>query len=542
MKVKFFQLAFSPPRHRRKIKLKNKFYLFSAWQEAVYLSVTVIITFLLFYSILNHYMIISDAIWLKDGVTFQWKNFFKMNSHSVLRPMVVVYFYFAYKFFGMHLSFYYACNIALHAANAVMLYFITKEQCKTFLRYYREAAFLSAMMFAVLFSHYQALVVLCNIHDTILAFFSLLSLACLLRHDRKPGLLFYWLSVLFYIFAQLSKEPAISYPFVLFAAVVLFHKPFEWKANIKKSARLLLSHFIVLAAYLLYYAGAILPAQNKDFSRFVIGTPLDFLSLNLDSLLDMVISPFTVIRDSYFTYYVSLFPQLHLLLHATRLLLFPAVTAMVLFFVLRMRRVPAEACRLSAFCVLWMVFNFVPSTVSVEAAWKNVVFFPRFRYFYLPSAGLTFMLAVIVALIYEAAEKMRAGYLRVVIFVFISAFLTGNFISTHAMIQGYGIVKQNYKNLVEDIGAACHGNCSRKFVFLVNFPEGYENFYYVGLEPSIFLFFHGAEKVLWAQAGELRKVMAREKADARKSIFVEFDPGDKSLRDSTEKYRMLLMK
>ncbi len=73
-------------------------------KEAFYLSITTIITFLLFSSTMGHYMVVSDAIWLKDGVTFRWSNFFGMNSHGMLRPVVVVYFYYAYKLFGFHLS------------------------------------------------------------------------------------------------------------------------------------------------------------------------------------------------------------------------------------------------------------------------------------------------------------------------------------------------------------------------------------------------------------------------------------------------------
>ncbi len=512
-------------------------------KEAFYLSITTIITFLLFSSTMGHYMVVSDAIWLKDGVTFRWSNFFGMNSHGMLRPVVVVYFYYAYKLFGFHLSGYYFANIVMHLADAFILYVITRKLCRAYTRHYREAAFLSALFFAVLFSHYQALVVFCNIHDTLLTFFCLLSLYLLLCHDEKSNVVFYGLSVLCYALAQLCKEPAISYPFVLFSALVLFHKPLEWGINFKRSMRLLIPHFAVLVVFLAYYGGVVLPAQNKEFPRLVIGTPLDFLMLNLDSLFDLFISAFGVVRDVYFSYYISRLPLWSLWFNLSRFLLFAALAAMLLLpFAAPNRSSRADAYRLISFCLIWILFNFVPSTISLEAGWKNFVFIPRFRYAYLPSAGIAMLVAVFVVMVYEMMEPFWWKTLRAaVVFTFIISFTASNYISTVAMIYGYRVVKLNYKNLVDSIGAACHKNCSRKFVVFVNFPEGYKYFYLGGIKPAIDLFFQGAEKIFWASAAEINSAAFREKADIRKSIFVEFNTEDNSIRDGTEFYTKWLL-
>jgi hypothetical protein len=84
-----------------------------------------------------------------DGLS--WIEFLSMENLGRFRPLTNILLYFRFLAFGEHASFYYALNIALHVAFCILLYrFLLKIELPG------KVSFLAALIFAVYFQHYEA--------------------------------------------------------------------------------------------------------------------------------------------------------------------------------------------------------------------------------------------------------------------------------------------------------------------------------------------------------------------------------------------------
>lgn len=503
---------------------------------------TSVVTGLLFAGILHHFIIVSDGVWIKDGITFRLSRFFYINTHGWLRPITLMYFYAMYPIAGLHYVWYYGVNIVLHFVNAVVIYFIVVSLCGNGFPRAKDAAFLSALFFAVLFPHYEAVIVLCTIHDILMTFFCLLSFWIFARTFEKKNIPLHILSAVSFVLGLLCKETALFFPFVLLVYVFLFSKELTPRDKMMKSIQSTLPHFLVLLVYSAYYIGVVLPEQNKYVARFVIPSLREQMMLNADSLADLFLSSVGWVRDAYFHYYGSLYPSLELIFLGSRLILWLSLCFILLYMLVKkfsfghQKRMPVIAF----FCVSWMVFNFFPSTFSVEATLRDFILFPRFRYFYMPSVGLAMLFGTGIVFVYEKFSETSKTF-KMFVYVFIASFLISNMASTRIMVGGYGNLKQNYKKLVFTVGSACKGKCGEKTIYLINLPDGYKNFYAEGLKQAVDLHFKGNVSLAWV-SGEKLLSMPSEEIDEKRGIFIELLQNDKTLYDRTFYYRDMLRK
>ena len=140
--------------------------------------------------------------------------------------------------FGFHLV-----NVGLHAANAVMLFFLASRVGGPSVSGF--AALLPALLFAVHPAQAEAVTYISGRSASLMAFFYLGSLLAYLRgRERGSRLLLYLASPLLFLLAVASKEVALTLPF----AMVLCEAARREKDGWRKTLRAQAVHWGLLAA------------------------------------------------------------------------------------------------------------------------------------------------------------------------------------------------------------------------------------------------------------------------------------------------------
>ncbi|MBP2689441.1 MAG: Tetratricopeptide 2 repeat protein, partial [Deltaproteobacteria bacterium] len=150
--------------------------------------------------------------------------------------------------FGFHLV-----NVGLHAANAVMLFFLASRIVGPSVS--RFTALLPALLFAVHPVQTEAVTYISGRSASLMAFFYLGSLLAYLRgRERGSRLLLYLASPLLFLLAFASKEVALTLPFAMIFCEAARRASDGWKEALRAQA----VHWGLLAAlavFLLAHAG-----------------------------------------------------------------------------------------------------------------------------------------------------------------------------------------------------------------------------------------------------------------------------------------------
>jgi tetratricopeptide (TPR) repeat protein len=183
--------------------------------------------------------IFSSGVWDFEG-----------RESSYYRPMMYVFYMVTYMIFGLKPWAFHLVNILLHAAVTGLVFLFVQRICAERIpadRWYLASPFVAAMLFAVHPIHTEAVAWVAGITDLSYSFFYLLGLTLYVR-SGKDWDLFYVLSLLSYFLALLCKEPAMTFPVILFAYELVFSRG-------KSSWRILLIRLIPFCLTSLLYAG-----------------------------------------------------------------------------------------------------------------------------------------------------------------------------------------------------------------------------------------------------------------------------------------------
>lgn len=137
--------------------------LLSAPALSIYL---IVIAFAAFSLLAKNYFVGDDFTWLRWAADCQRLNvssqcaslrstlegYFLTSNGFFYRPLMKVYFYFLYALFSLNPIFYHYLSIFWHALSVVAVFLLAKKLLNE-----KFAAFLTALMFAVLSSHYEAI-------------------------------------------------------------------------------------------------------------------------------------------------------------------------------------------------------------------------------------------------------------------------------------------------------------------------------------------------------------------------------------------------
>ena len=183
--------------------------------------------------------IFSSGVWDFEG-----------RESSYYRPVMYVFYLVTYMIFGLKPWAFHLVNILLHAAVTGLVFLFVQRICAERIpadRWYLASPFVAAMLFAVHPIHTEAVAWIAGITDLSYSFFYLLGLTLYARSGKGRDL-FYVLSLLSYFLALLCKEPAMTFPVILFAYELVFSRG-------KSSWRIILIRLIPFCLIFLLYAG-----------------------------------------------------------------------------------------------------------------------------------------------------------------------------------------------------------------------------------------------------------------------------------------------
>jgi protein O-mannosyl-transferase len=196
------------------------------------------------------------------------------DSMPGIRPLLKLSYAFSWSFGGGTLAFH-VLNVALHAANALLVWSILRI---LFARMGVDAdgfaAFAAALLFALHPAHTEAVTYVSGRSVSFMALFYLASVLAFLRGTAR------WLSPLLFTLALGVKEAAATLPAALVLCEALdLRRPFAWRAVLRRTA----PHWALLALGLALMAG--LPRYREMLeTSFALRTPAEQLGLQLGAL------------------------------------------------------------------------------------------------------------------------------------------------------------------------------------------------------------------------------------------------------------------
>ncbi|MBI3618803.1 tetratricopeptide repeat protein [Candidatus Peregrinibacteria bacterium] len=294
-------------------------------------------------------------------------------------PGTLVSFQVNYLIAGLHPWIYHCTNLALHAANAFLV-FVLADRVRRRSRGNEEEergnggsmfpAIAAAVLFAVHPLHTEAVVWIAGRKDLLSTFFFLL--ACIAYISSREGhRRWYAASMAFFLLALLAKVMAITLPAVLLAYDLLIERRRGWSLLLQKIPHIVLSMLFLIIAIggkeRILSGSSLLPSALVA-ARSVV--------LTLQKLVFPVgLSPFYELRAS--------------IAVADPRFLFPLVILLMLIGLLAWLWVRWPAC---AFGLCFFLITLAPTLFILHR--EGGMFLASDRYAYLPSVGVFLLLAM----------------------------------------------------------------------------------------------------------------------------------------------------
>ena len=157
--------------------------------------------------------IFSSGVWEFEG-----------RVSSYYRPLMYVIYRATYVVFGLKPWAFHLVNVLLHIAVTVLLFLLARRLWGADASadpWFLSPPFVAAMLFAVHPIHTEAVAWVAGVGELSFSFFYLLAL-CLYAHPRSDWGTPYIFSLVCYLLAMLSKEPAVTLPGMLLVYELLF--------------------------------------------------------------------------------------------------------------------------------------------------------------------------------------------------------------------------------------------------------------------------------------------------------------------------------
>jgi len=168
------------------------------------------------------------------------------DSMPGIRPLLKLSYALSWSAGGGGTFAFHAVNVALHAANALLVWALLQEIWqRAGIKEAAFAAFAGALLFALHPANTEAVTYISGRSVSMMAFFYLASVLAYLRGGPR------WLSPLLFLAALATKEVAATLPLALLLCDALdVRRPFDLRAALKRQA----FHWLVLAAGILMMA------------------------------------------------------------------------------------------------------------------------------------------------------------------------------------------------------------------------------------------------------------------------------------------------
>jgi tetratricopeptide (TPR) repeat protein len=298
---------------------------------------------------------------------------FSYEKGNYYRPLQTLSYMFDYSIWRLRPLGYHLTNVILHALAAYLIYLLLKLISKN-----KMASLLAAIFFLIHPVHTEAVTYISGRADSLVTIFILSSLLCYIK--RKTIL-----SISFFIAGLLSKENAVTLPFL----IILYDAYFSDFGTGKK--RNYLPYFTLLVLY------AFLRTSVLNFSnRPVLNIQGDFF-LKLATSLKSVLIYLGLILFPVNLHMGRTLPVLNSVFNAG-VITTVIVLSLLIIAVVRLRK----RQRLVSFGVAWFLLTLIP-VLGVFMPSKNIVMAEH--WLYLPSIGFFMALGVIFGKFIELNRK-----------------------------------------------------------------------------------------------------------------------------------------
>ncbi|MBI1813133.1 tetratricopeptide repeat protein [Candidatus Peregrinibacteria bacterium] len=297
-------------------------------------------------------------------------------------PLTFVSYQFDYLIAGLHPFLYHAHNLALHIANALLVFWLALLLVRR-----KDLAILCALLFLVHPLNTEAVAWAAARKDLQSAFFFLFALATYIVFLRSEKRLWHWLSIATFLLALLSKVTVILLPFLLLALDEFEGRPWRWKLVWEKALYFLLSLLFGIIAY----GGKTAAIGNA--------TILDYILLGGKSVL------FTLEKFLLPMHLSVLYPYTAPITLASPHLLFSLFVMIALLVIVIVSRRWTRAMFLCA-CIFFLTI--APTFGNVNRGDGFLDFYFAFdRYAYLPMIGLLLLIAFAAKFLLEQRNEWR---------------------------------------------------------------------------------------------------------------------------------------
>ena len=169
------------------------------------------------------YFFEDDFQWLAGTLTYRPSSVFSLFDRShFYRPVIELYFWSATRLFGGSPELFHLVNVALHAANGVLLFFLARLIAGS-----DRFGFVAALFFVVMPGYVEAVAWVGALAEPIGAFFGCFAVSALLMYRRRGPALWRVLSVTAFLLALLTHESSVVFLPILVLA--------DWAADDRKT-------------------------------------------------------------------------------------------------------------------------------------------------------------------------------------------------------------------------------------------------------------------------------------------------------------------
>jgi tetratricopeptide (TPR) repeat protein len=342
------------------------------------------------------------------------------------RPFIHVLHTITYAFFGLHPSAFHALNVTMHGLASLSVFFLIRGIMSNGIVDKSNASFFSgpfvaSLLFALHPIHTEAVAWASGINEVSYCLFYVTSLYLYSKYKsgQSSHTVYYLFSLLCFLCSLFSKEQAITFPIILVSYdLLLIKEPFS-KARIRRLVLEYGGYAVVLVIYFLLRfsaLGFVIPRTSTGQGQLHI------------SAWQSVISVFPL----FMTYIEKLFFPANLsawYVNSYGSLYDPTVLLSLLFFVLFLlfSIVAYRKNRIAFFGLLLIVVPLTP-VLYVKALQGATM---AERYLYLPSVGLSLLVAVSFEWTMSHALRWRRlinAFLIMILFIFATGTFERNFV------------------------------------------------------------------------------------------------------------------
>lgn len=299
---------------------------------------------------------------------------FEKKLTNYYRPLMHLTYMLIWNALGESPVYYHWVNIALHAANTVLVFVLSRRLMKIFFKEeHLLPAFIGSAIFAIHPIHTEAVDWIASVPELSFTFFGLSSFYFYLRSDGRMDAS-YWVSAFLFFIALLGKETAVA----LLPVLVLY----DILARGQKAGLAMLKKYAPFALVLFAYATL----------RYFALKGLELHVFNHIAVFFIIINIFPL----FFNYFLKLFFPADFwawhIFNPYATVLNPGVVISILFFAafVFILVMALKKDKASAFCLLFLTLPLLPAL--------NIPVMPKCvfaeRYLYFPSVGLSLLVAV----------------------------------------------------------------------------------------------------------------------------------------------------